>query len=273
MTDSIYATLRTYAYNILGSYDDASDIVQDVMEKFIGLDKSSIDNTSSYLIKMTINYAINYKKRSKKFSIYGTWLPEPIYTDSTDHNLLKDQVADYTMLVLFEKLNVKERAVFVLKEAFDYKHDEIAKVLDMTAVNSRKILGRAKAKLGEKSIVHKAVSKHKIKPYLKALKSADIQKLEALFSSDITLMADGGNSVKVVTRLTQGIENTAQILQYIYAMFLDNKPYELTTINHLPAIVYKLNGITTNCMIFEFDDNEKLRALYSMVDPEKLKRL
>jgi len=111
-----YRKLLTYSYNIVGSFEDAKDLVQDVIEKYISLDKSNIRDESNYLIKSTINHSINFKNRQNKKEIFGEWLPEPISFDNTDTKLIKEQTATYTMLVLFEKLNPKERAVFILKE-------------------------------------------------------------------------------------------------------------------------------------------------------------
>ena len=273
MKDSIYSRLLTYAYNIVGSYDDSHDIVQDAMEKYISMDKSKVEHEVNYLIKMVINLSINFKKKSKKFSRYGIWLPEPITTESADAPLLKEQVANYSIMVLFEELNPKERAVFILKEGFDYKHDDIAEVLDMSSDNSRKLFSRAKKKLKNQSFKKDLPPQECLSPYVDALMQADMKKLESLFADDIVLMADGGDSVKVVTRITEGKQQTAELLQYVYAMFLDGKKRIFNYINHQPALWFMKGEKIISCMIFNFDDQQKLTAVYSIVDPNKLKSL
>src|SRR6187431_2262825 len=142
--DATYRKLLTYSYNITGSYEDARDIVQDALEKYIHLDKSRIDNEVSYLNRMVINLSINFRQKHIRHTTYGVWLPEPIPTDTVESPLVREQTASYTLLVLMEALNVKERAVFVLKEAFNYSHDEIATALDISADNSRQLYSRAK---------------------------------------------------------------------------------------------------------------------------------
>jgi hypothetical protein len=75
-------------------------------------------------------------------------LPEPVATDdAADRNLYLKDILSYSLMVLLEKLNATERAVFILKESFDYTHQEIAQVLSITEDHSRKLLSRAKAKL------------------------------------------------------------------------------------------------------------------------------
>lgn len=273
MTKSIYSKLLTYSYNIVGSSEDAHDVVQDAMEKYIALDKSEIENEVNYLIKMVINLSINFKNRSKKFSKYGIWLPEPMTTGSADAPLIKEQVANYSLMVLFEELNPKERAVFILREGFDYGHGDIAHVLNVSEDNSRQLYVRARKKLKNQSFKKELPPKDSLNPYVEALMAADTDTLESLFAEDICLMADGGNSVKVVTKITEGKQRTAELLQYVYGMFLDGKEFTFTYINHQPALLFKTNNRIMSCMVFNFNAHNKLSAIYSIVDPEKLRNL
>lgn len=273
MTESFYRKLRVYAYNIIGVYDDANDIVQDVLEKFMKVEKSGIDNEEAYLIRMVINSSINFKKRMKKFSTYGVWLPEPVQTGSTDSKLERELVADYALMVLFEKLNPKERAVFILKEGFDYKHGEIAEVLDITDANSRKLLGRAKLKLGNGISVGKQMNREDISPFLDALNSSDVNKLESLFSENISFSADGGDSVQVVATNTKGKSNISELLVLIYVNFLKGKTYTVHIMNHQVSIIYKTPETTSSCLMFSFNEKGLISSIYSVVDPDKLKNI
>jgi RNA polymerase sigma factor (sigma-70 family) len=147
--DAAYRKLLIYAYNIIGSYEDAKDVVQDVMEKYIHLDKSQIENEVQYLTRMVINHSINFKNKFARQSAYGVWLPEPVSTNTAEVNLLREHVAHYTLLVLMENLNAKERAVYVLREAFNYSHEEIATALDISCDSSRQSYSCAKKSLNQ----------------------------------------------------------------------------------------------------------------------------
>ncbi len=270
---TLYSKLLTYAYNIIGKFEDAEDVVQDAMEKYISIDKSHIENESNYLIKTVINLSLNHKKKHKRTSRFGVWLPEPVATQSTDEKLIQEQVANYSLMVLFESLNPKERTIFILKEGFDYSHEEIAQLLDINIDNSRQLLSRAKKKIGKSSFHEDIVPKEQLEPYISALMNADTEALENLFAKDISLMADGGSTVKVVTSITQGKQPTAQLMQYVYAMFLDGKEYKIGYINHQPALCFYNRGKLYSCLIFTFSYDGKPKQIYSMVDPEKLKNL
>jgi len=76
--------LFPYAYNILGSAEDAKDAVQDVLYKHLSGQQKEVDNEKAYLIKAVINQSINLKEKNKKTQYGDEWLPEPIATEETD---------------------------------------------------------------------------------------------------------------------------------------------------------------------------------------------
>src|SRR3984957_9369549 len=187
-----YSTLLfPYAYNILGSVEDARDAVQDVLYKRLSGGQKEVDNEKAYLIKAVINQSINIKEKNKKIRYGDEWLPEPIATEETDKGIRLNDIAAYSLLILLEKLNPKERAVFILKEGFDYSHEDIAEVLSATVENSRQLLSRAKRKLeADKQIgpPEKAQQVLLVK-FLEAVKDKDIHSLEQLLTEDIAYAA------------------------------------------------------------------------------------
>lgn len=272
-----YNRLLTYAYNITGSYEDSQDLVQDVIEKYISLDKSEIRNETNFLIKSTINHAINFKNRHNKKLVYGEWLPEPLSFENAENKLIKEQTARYTLLVLLEKLNARERAVYILKEAFDYSHQEIAETLDISVENSRKLLSRAGKQL--QHIKYKPDSANTsahtdiLQQYQLALSEGDIPHIEKLLIDEIRLSADGGKRVRVIKAVEVGKSATAQLLAYVQQQFLGEKPHTFHIFNHQPAICFWQDNRIYNCHILDIDAEGMIREIYSIVDPEKLKRL
>ena len=272
-----YSRLLTYAYNITGSYEDSQDLVQDVMEKYISLDKSEIRNETNFLIKSTINHAINFKNRHSKKMVYGEWLPEPFSFENAEHKLIKEQTARYTLLVLLEKLNARERAVYILKEAFDYSHQEIAETLDISVENSRKLLSRAGKQLQHTAYqpdnIGAASDMDILQKYQHALREGNILDIEKLLIDDIRLSADGGKRVRVIKAVEVGKSATAQLLAYVQQQFIGSKPFTFHVFNHQPAICFWQEDCIYNCHILDLDSQGMIREIYSIVDPEKLKRL
>ncbi|MGV3508913.1 MAG: sigma-70 family RNA polymerase sigma factor [Sphingobacteriaceae bacterium] len=274
-----YKKLVNYAYGILGSQDDAKDAVQDVMERYISMDKQHIENETSYLIKASINQAINIKNRKKKLVGNNIWLPEPVATEFADVNITKNETVSYSMMVLLENLNAKERAVFILKEAFDYSHEEIAATLSLTIENSRKLLSRAKDKLRSKGSDKVQTKKSFSAPmdymskYISAIKNGNISTLENLLSEDITVTADGGRNINVVSQFTVGKEPAVNLLLYVYNTYQQSLSISVRTFNNQPALLFHQGDALINCQIFELTNDNKISRIYSIVDPEKLKKI
>src|SRR5690606_30692435 len=111
--------LFPYAYNILGNIGDCQDVIQEVLIKFNEKEGGSISNPKEYLIKSVINQAINLKKKNDRERQQKITLPEPIVTNQGESKIELDEIRNYSMLVLLDTLNTKERAVLLLKEAFD----------------------------------------------------------------------------------------------------------------------------------------------------------
>lgn len=270
--------LFPYAYNIMGTVEDAKDVVQDVVSKFLSTDLSDIRNNQGYLVKSVVNHAINTKKRNQKLVGDSLWLPEPIATDRTDTNINREEIISYSLLVLLENLSPKERAVFILKEAFDYSHDEIGEVLNITSANARKLLSRSRGKMSEEAgtvafndIQHK---NHDLERYIRAIKSGDVKSLEQMLSEEISLAADGGGRVNVVRELTLGREMTLELLFYVFQTYQELLTIRIAQINHQPALLFYKGRKLINCQIFEWNNKAgKITKIFAVVARNKLKGL
>jgi len=267
--------LFPYAYNILGSTDDALDVIQDVMIKQLSGIEKTLENESAYLIKSVINQAINLKKRNKRIREHTMWLPEPVSTDMADGDIKKKEIISYSLLVLLEYLNPKERAVFILKEAFEYSHVEISEILSITIEHSRKLLSRAKATLKLHNANFKTTYKGSadfLQTYIHYIKNGDAKALEQLLSKEVVVKADGGTKLKVVRELTLGIQPVIDLMLYLYQHYQYQFQIKLHTVNHQPALLFYNDGLLVNCQVFDLDDNQsKIRTIFSIVDPDKLK--
>jgi len=273
--DSLQQLLAAYAYNILGSYEEAKDIVQDVLLEKLKLNGDVIQNEKAYLTRSAINKAINVKNRQKKMlSGYpGNWLPEPVATEGADYDLNQKDILSYSLMVLLEKLDARQRAVFILKEAFDYDHEEIAAVLDISVENSRKILSRAKKELKTESAgtVAKTPTGY-LDKYIDIIRSGDTERLEQLLSDDIVVISDGGGKVAAALHPLVGKEAASLFLSGIYRKFYQNSRIEKSFVNHNPALFFYQNNQLVTCHVFELKD-EKIQRAYFVRNPDKLASL
>jgi RNA polymerase sigma-70 factor (ECF subfamily) len=205
---------------------------------------------------------------------YGDeWLPEPVATEEADKGIGLHDIAAYSLLILLEKLNPKERAVFILKEGFDYSHEDIAEVLSATVENSRQLLSRAKRKLeADKQIARPEKSQQVLlEQFLTAVREKDIHSLEQLLTQDIAYAADGGGVVKVVATHRSGIREVIELLLLVHQRFLTDAVPVPTTVNHQPALLYYREGKLFLCQVYGFDADGKIAQINNVLDPEKLK--
>ncbi|HMH23126.1 MAG TPA: sigma-70 family RNA polymerase sigma factor [Puia sp.] len=267
--------LFPYAYNILGSAEDARDAVQDVLYKYLSGQQKEVDNEKAYLIKAVINQSINIKDKKKKIRYGDEWLPEPIATEETDKAIRLNDIASYSLLILLEKLNPKERAVFILKEGFDYAHEEIAEVLSATAENSRQLLSRARRKLDADKQISRLEKPQQLllQQFLQAVRDKDIHALEHLLTEDIQYSADGGGVIKVVAKHCSGIKEVIDLIILVYTRFLATATIVPTIINHQPAFLYYRKEELCLCQIFGFSADGKITQINNVLDPQKLKGL
>lgn len=268
--------LFPYAYNILGSSEDAKDAIQDILVNYLSKKKSDIENEIGYLIKAVINQSINLKKQKSKFTSDKTWLPEPISTENPDSGINKSEIISYSILVLLENLTPTERAIFMLKKAFDYSHHEIAEKLNITIDNSRKILSRAKNKLSKNNTTENkkpiSLPTSYMQKYIEVIKNGDTAKLEKLLTKEISLTADGGGNIKVVREFTTGDNATAKLLLYVYKTFQKSQRVEISEINHQPALLFFENNNIVTCQVFDIRENG-IVSIHAILDPVKLNSL
>jgi RNA polymerase sigma-70 factor (ECF subfamily) len=277
MINDYRQTLFPYAYNILGSAEDAKDAIQDVVSGFVSSPKAGIENERGYLIKSVVNHSINIKNRRKKIK-YGdtTRLPEPYATNEADTGINLQEILSYSMMILLEQLNPKERAVFILKEGFGYSHDEIAEVLSTNVENARKLLSRARTKLDQSTKAShspgKLPSGKFLERYMTAIRERNMKALEDILSEDITYLADGGGKVKLVKDRAYGVTDVTDLLITVYHTFQTTLSFVETEINHQPALMFYEGQQLKACQIFMIS-GRRIQQINTIVDPDKLKNL
>ncbi len=269
--------LITYAYNILGSYEDAKDIVQDAYLKAFETAFDTIENKKAYLIRTVINLSINRKKRQQKLvnQYPGEWLPEPVATEKADTAIIRKEILSYSLMVLLEKLNTKQRAVFILKEAFDYDHKEIAEVLNISEDNSRKIFSRAKQQLQEPAAVDStAIPDSCLDKYIEVISSADTKGLEHLLKNEVIAISDGGGKASAASHPVYGKLRVIKFIMGIYRKFYSGEDTRIvkSIINHQPALLYYKGNKLSNCQVFDFKDGN-IAHIYIVRNPDKLQSL
>ena len=181
--------LFAIAYRMLGSAAEAEDIVQDVWVRWQTADRSPVRNSLAFLVAATTRLAINviHSARARREISSGSWLPELVDT-TTDPGLWAEraEALNAAMVLLLEKLSPTERAAYVLREAFNYPHRDIAVILRVEEANARQLVTRARAHVsgGRRAPVNPAEQRQLLKAFIGAARTGDLARLERVFVSN-----------------------------------------------------------------------------------------
>ncbi len=149
-------TLRSIAFNLVRSRADADDIVQETFLKWLSIDSDKIQNTKAYLIKAVTNNCLNHLnslRKKKEEYLDSINVSEFIHRFKENNFSHLDLEADLSKAfkVMLTKLEPLERAVYVLKEVFDFDYEALQEALDKKKDHCRQLVCRAKKKLSEET--------------------------------------------------------------------------------------------------------------------------
>ena len=141
------------AYRILGSRSDAENRVQDAYIKWLESDRAAIENPAAWLTTVCTRRCLDLSRAAHRTRIdyVGAWLPEPIQTainPEAERDIERAESLTTAFLLMLERLSPKERAAYLLREVFDPDYPEIAETLALQEAAFRKLVSRAKTRLG-----------------------------------------------------------------------------------------------------------------------------
>jgi RNA polymerase sigma-70 factor (ECF subfamily) len=182
------------AYRVLGGAAEAEDAVQDTWIRWQRTDRREIRDAPAFLATAATRHAINVSQSARAVheAPGGGWLPEPIvHAADPSVTVERDAALEPAVRHLWEKLSPIERAVFVLREGFDYAYREIAEILELSEVNARQILVRARSRLGSDRRRRVSRGEHRalLVAFTTAARSGDVAQLEQMLAGDV--VADG----------------------------------------------------------------------------------
>src|SRR5688500_8293410 len=194
--DELRPYLFAIAYRMLGSVAEAEDVVQ---AAFLRSHEAGVDAESpkAYLATVTTRLAIDQLRsaRARREVYPGEWLPEPLVDDTAIRHVEMADSLSLAFLHLLEQLSPVERAVFLLREVFDYPYDDIARIVGKSPDNCRQILTRAHRHIGERRPrfdVSRESRYETVRRFVAAWEEGDTDALIEHLAPDATVYGDGG---------------------------------------------------------------------------------
>lgn len=265
------------AYRLLGSMWDAEDVVQDAYLKWTRTDRTVVREPRSFLVTVVSRLAIDQLRSARvvREEYPGPWLPEPAETVSLgplDTAELRDTVS-YATVHLLERLSPPERAVFVLREAFDLPYEQIAEIVVTSQANCRQLHHRAHNHMAQdRGRFQLSRDDHRklLTRFLEASRSGDVSALASMFSEDVMAWNDGGGKVRAALRPVTG---QARVVAFVTGL-LARYPFgeaRIVDFNGEPALSTTIDG-GRQFVAFDIRDG-LIHGIFAVLNPDKLRRL
>jgi RNA polymerase sigma-70 factor (ECF subfamily) len=273
--------LFSIAYRMPGSLADAEDTLQDAFIRWQRASEADIRSPKAFLVTIVSRLCINQLKsaRMRREEYVGEWLPEPLVTEpgsQASEIPHVDESVSLALLLLLERLTPVERAVFLLREIFDYTHAEIAAVLGLSEANCRQLLRRARQHVRMARPRFTASAQEHVdllERFRQAAGSGDMDRLLALLSSDVVLHSDGGGKAPALPKPIYGPDKVARaIVHGLGKLVSQNVVQQIVQINGEPGVVSYLNGWPHSVLALDASEG-RIRAIYIVTNPEKLSHL
>lgn len=273
--------LFSIAYRMLGSVADTEDILQETFIRWLKAPAEEVRSAKAFLITIITRLSINHLQsaRVRREEYVGQWLPEPLITNDEGDPTTRFQTGEslsIAFLVLMERLNPTERAVFLLREIFDYEYGEVAAALGQSEANCRQILRRARQHIrAERPRFKASAEEHDelLERFRQATGSGDINALVTLLSADVVLHTDGGGKAPALPNQIHGADRVARaIVGGMTRLAPGNLVERMVQINGEPGIVTYQNGRPFGVFTIQVREG-RIAAIYGITNPDKLAHL
>jgi RNA polymerase sigma-70 factor (ECF subfamily) len=272
------------AYRMVGSVSEAEDIVQEAFLRFHreSREGAKIDSPKAYLSTVTTRLAIDHLRsaRVRRETYFGPWLPEPLLTDVEPDVAQHAEVADslsLAFLVLLESLSPVERAVFLLRDVFDYPYAEIAKVIGKTEDNCRQIAARARHQVEARKPRFEASRQRKdelARRFFAAADLGDTEGLVSMLAADVVAYADGGGTGPAFPRPIHGRDKVVRLLPEFSRRAKEAGLHmEMTEVNGQPGCVWVDEEGRLGAVVSIDVADDQIQALRAVSNPAKLRHL
>ncbi|MFB9679756.1 RNA polymerase sigma factor SigJ [Streptosporangium vulgare] len=269
------------AYGLLGSVDEAEDVVQDAWFRLGRAERSEIGDVTGWLVVTVSRLALDVLRsaRVRREEYIGPWLPEPVVGegDPADRVTL-DESMSLAMLVVLESLSPAERTSFVLHDVFGLPFEEVARAVGRSAAACRQLAARARGHVAARAPrfeVDEAEHRRVVEAFARIIRGGngdgDLGALMTLLDPDVVVRSDGGGVVGAARRPVHGSDRVGRFMLGVARKYGGTGRLTVTTVNGRAGLLWARNdglsvyGLTVcEGRITEIDivrNPEKLRSV------------
>lgn len=272
------ARLAALAYRMLGTPDDADDVVQDTWLRWEAADRTAIDRPAAWLTTVTTRLAIDrLRSAQRRREVYvGPWLPEPLPCGDDDPLASVAAAESLTLgfLTVLERLEPVERAVFLLHDVFRYPFAEVAACVDRSEAVARQIASRARARVQAERPRVDADPAHAealAEAFLGAVIEGDVDGLRRLLTDDVVHLSDGGAHRRAARRPVTGPDRVARLLVNLASRMAPGTRVDPVRVNGQLGWYVTVEGCPELVLVPSFRDG-RVASILGVLNPDKLAR-
>ncbi|EBA18221.1 RNA polymerase sigma-70 factor, ECF family protein [Roseobacter sp. SK209-2-6] len=272
--------LTSLCYRMLGERSGAEDAVQETWLRWAAADRAQIRNPSAWLRRVATNIAIDTLRAAQnRREIYvGPWLPEPLMQDGPQEIVPHFELAQECELALLwamERLNERERAAFILREAFDAGYDEIAETLETTPAACRQLVSRSQKKLQETGPRFDASAEEVAalsERFFMAVMAENYEAAFEILTPDTIAISDGGARRRAARRPLVGGAEILQVFQALHEKAKKEQGWSnrVGIVNGKPSLLrYRFEVLDSVTTLAPGEDG-RIAWIYIQRNPDKL---
>lgn len=265
------------AYRILGSRAEAEDAVQDTFLRWQATDIATVTSPGAWLTTACTRRAIDMLRAAYRSRVdyVGNWLPEPVHTFIDSEAAAQMELSSSlstAFLLMLERLTPKERAAYLLYEIFEMSYADVAASLDMSEPACRKLVSRAKARIGDDQVRYQPTREKQeqlLAAFEDAIRTGRPGGLATMLASDVRLTADGGGKVAAAVDILEG----GAVLAFLTERLSEWWPayeWSFVELNGARGLVLKQRGEVVATVSFAFDRSDRITDIFIMRNPDKL---
>jgi RNA polymerase sigma-70 factor (ECF subfamily) len=264
---------------MLGQVQTTEDAVQDAYLRWRSVDPDTVDDPDAYLTTIVTRLCLDElsSARAERETYTGPWLPEPIVEpmDRPDRAAEQSDAVSMAILVMLDALPPRQRAVYVLREAFDMPYAEIAPIVDESERYCRKLAQRARDRIEETDVdpnVTPEAQAELVDDFIRAIETGDAEAVARTLAEDAVITSDGGGKVTAARRPVEGREHITRFLLGVAEQAPDDLQVEYVLVNGRPGLLATVDGEPQSVWFFHVRD-DRIQNAYAVLNPDKLRHL
>ena len=268
------------AYRMLGSRDEADDMVQEAYLRWHRTPADSIRTPQAWLVTTVTRLSIDRLRqlRVERELYTGPWLPEPLVAEAAPAAVRDTELASelsVALLAVLERLAPEERAAFLLREVFDVGYDDISVILGKSEAACRQVVSRAAKRVRAERPrveVNPEATRHLLQTFADAVRAQDKDTLLEIFAKEATWTSDGGGKAKAALKVLHGAEQIARFATGVYRKAGDKLEFRLVSVNGEPGLAALVDGNLLSIISIR-TDGQRILDVYVVLNPEKLRHV